>query len=219
MIGIGSMVKHFIPASIIIQRLAVEKCILFTFDDGPHPEITPRVLDALDQYGARGLFFIPANRIIKAPNLIREIIARKHLIGNHSFTHAPCSQLSFSLIMGEINKCKEEIFVHSGIVTKFYRPPMGVVTLPLILAAWRCKHKIVRWSIDSGEYSHMRNATPFALADKFLKNIHDRAIVLSHDDKDTTPCFLNLVLPKLVDKGFDLANGLSSLGLLSRICG
>jgi peptidoglycan-N-acetylglucosamine deacetylase len=209
--GMGSILKHFIPASIIIQRLNVKRCILLTFDDGPHPEVTPRVLDVLDQYGARGLFFIPGNRIIKAPKLIREIISRKHGIGNHSFTHTSCSQLSYSAIVSEINECKDELFAHSGIVTNLYRPPMGIVTLPSVLAAHRCRHKIVRWSLDSGEYSYMKNATSSALADNFLRRIHDRAIVLSHDDKDTVPGFLKLVLPKLVNDGFDLKGGLHSL--------
>lgn len=212
LVSINSILKRFIPSSIIRQHLDVKGCVLFTFDDGPHPEVTPRILDVLDQYGARGLFFIPGNRIKRAPELIKEIVYRKHGIGNHTFTHTSCSQLSFREIRDEINKCKDELLVHSGIVTKLCRPPKGILTLSLLLAAYLCKHKIVRWSLDTGEYSYMRGASPSALADNFFKKIDDAAIVLSHDDNDTIPDFLKLVLPRLVDEGVDLKKGLLSLG-------
>jgi len=211
---VGYILKHIIPASIIRHRLSSKgskRCVLFTFDDGPHPEITPRVLDVLDQYGARAIFFIPANRIIKSPKLIKEIINRNHEIGNHSLTHAPSHHLSFREIVNEINKCRDELFFYSGIKTSFYRPPMGIVTTSLLFASLFCKHKILRWSLDSGEYSYMRNASPFALAENFMKRIRDRDIILSHDDKDTTPDYLELVLPKLIDQGFNLSDGLPSL--------
>ncbi|MCI5121153.1 MAG: hypothetical protein D3908_08195, partial [Candidatus Electrothrix sp. AUS4] len=80
MTRLGSL-KQLVPPSIVRQKLSVKGCILFTFDDGPDPEITPRVLDVLDEYGARGLFFIPGIRIKKAPDLLKEIINRKHGIG------------------------------------------------------------------------------------------------------------------------------------------
>jgi hypothetical protein len=70
----------------------------------------------------------------------------------------------------------------------------------------------MRWSLDVGEYGSMKNATPAELAKNFLKRVHDRAIVVSHDDKKTTPEFLKLVLPEMVDSGFDLKTGLSSSG-------
>jgi peptidoglycan-N-acetylglucosamine deacetylase len=203
--------KQTIPASIIRHRLNKKKCILFTFDDGPHPEITPKVLDILDQYGARGLFFIPSSQIDRSPKLLKKIIDRKHGIGNHGATHTPCSDLSFRQIITEINSCKDEILSQCGITTKHFRPPLGITTLSLLVAAWSTNHKIVRWSISSGEYDNMRNKTPRELADNFFKMLHDKAIVLSHDDIDTTPDFLKLVLPNLVAEGYDLSSGLDSI--------
>lgn len=211
MLKIGSLLKHVVPASIIQQKLDVKGCILFTFDDGPHPEITPRVLDILEQYGARGLFFILGNRIKRAPKLLKEIIDRKHGVGNHSFTHTTCSHLSFREIIDDINKCRDEILSLTGITTKLYRPPMGVVSPSLIFASRKSNHRLIRWSLDSGEYSYIQNATSSELADNFFRILHDRAIVLSHDDNETVPSFLELILPRLVDSGFDLRSGLLSL--------
>lgn len=212
MITLGSMLKHVIPSAIVRQKLDTRGCILLTFDDGPHPEITPRVLDLLDKYGARGLFFIPGNRILKAPTLVGEIVRRGHGIGNHGFTHAACSQLSFKEIVDEITECKNALLSQSGVITHLYRPPKGIVSPSLVLAARQCKHDIVRWSLDSGEYSYMRNASSSILAANVVQRIRDRAIVLSHDDNAEIPAFLELVLPRLVEDGFDLRSGLNSLG-------
>ena len=135
----------------------------------PTLRLTPRVLDLLDEYDARGLFFIPANRINKAPELLNEIVTRNHGIGNHSSTHTPCSELSFQEIQKEIDCCKDEICVCCNYVTDLYRPPRGITNLPLLIAAWRSKHKIIRWSIDSGEYSYMRKAGSHEIAKNFMK--------------------------------------------------
>ena len=210
--ALPGIIKNIIPPSIVQQKISVKGCILFTFDDGPDPKITPRVLDVLDEYGARGLFFIPGIRIKKAPGLLKEIIDRKHGIGNHSLTHTSNDSLSFTELIHEITGCHDEIFSLTGITTAIYRPPKGITTPSLLLAAKRCKHRIMRWSLDVGEYGYMKNATPTELAENFLKRVHDRAIVVSHDDKETTPEFLKQVLPKMIDSGFDLKAGLASSG-------
>ena len=211
MIGLKPIIKKIIPSTIIRQKLDKKNCILFTFDDGPHPEITSKVLDILDEYGAKGLFFIPVSRINRKPALLKEIINRKHGIGNHGTTHTPASKLSFRQNINEIKVCQNEIRSYSGIVTELFRPPCGVITPSLIAATYCSKHKIIRWSIDSGDYSYMKNGSSSDLAKNFFKIVHDRAIVLSHDDKDTTPDFLKLVLPRLVDQGYDMQSGLSSI--------
>lgn len=206
----NSYLKRAIPASIVRQKLSKKGCILFTFDDGPHPEFTPRVLDVLDEYGARGLFFIPSIRIERAPKLLSEIVNRNHGIGNHSASHTANNMLSIKGLTAEIKKCSLDIQALSGVTTKIYRPPCGIVTISLLFAAKHCQHKIMRWSVDIGEYSHMRHASSSEMAEKFLKNIHDKAIILSHDDVGTTHEVLAIVLPRLIDMGFDLKNGLAS---------
>lgn len=203
--------KSAIPASIIRQKLSKKGCILFTFDDGPHPEFTSRVLDVLDKHGARGLFFIPSIRIERAPKLLKEILNRGHGIGNHSSSHTSNDLLLTRELVREIKKCSDDIQTVAGIKTRIYRPPCGVVTMSLLLAATYCRHQIMRWSIDIGEYSHMRHASSSEMARKFIENIHDKAIVLSHDDVSTTHEVLAVVLPRLIDMGFDLKNGLASV--------
>ena len=215
MAGIGSLLKNCVPNSLIRQKLDRKGSVLLTFDDGPHPNVTPRVLDLLEKFAVRGLFFIPGNRAGRAPHLLREIVERNHVIGNHGFTHTDCTRLSVQEIVEEIANCQKELFSHTGVHTSVFRPPRGAVSPSLLIAARYCRHSIMRWSFDSGEYSYMRDKPVSAMADNFLSNIHDRAIVLSHDDTDIMPRLLELVLPGLVDRGVDLKNGLLSLGLNS----
>lgn len=206
-----TIAKQIIPSSIIRHKLNLKNSVLFTFDDGPHPEITPSVLDIMDQNDAKGFFFIPSSRIKKQPKLLKEIIDRGHRIGNHSASHTPCSELTFQQIVGELNDCKNQIQSNCGVVTKHFRPPLGITTPASLIAAWKTNHRVIRWSISSGEYSDMRGKTGKEIAENFFKNMHDNAIILSHDDKETTPDFLKIALPKLADEGYDLKSGLATI--------
>ena len=210
--SVSELIKKIIPSRIITHKLPIKKSILFTFDDGPHPEITPKIIDILDKNNAKGLFFVLGKRIQRAPELIQYIIEKGHGIGNHSFTHRACNCLSAKEIVRDINRCKEDILSLCGFVTRIYRPPMGIVSPALIYAAECCNHRIMRWSLDTGESSYLKNAAPTILADNFLKNVHESAIILSHDDKDTTPKYLEIVLPMLLQNGYDLQSGLHASG-------
>jgi peptidoglycan-N-acetylglucosamine deacetylase len=191
--------------------LRADNRILFTFDDGPHPEITPRVLDILDRWGCRAIFFIPAFRIERAPQLLGEIIQRGHAIGNHTFSHTDPAKLSFRQCKAEIDECQHRLAQTTGIKTKYFRSPNGRVTIPLMMALRACKMHYIRWSMDTGEYSHSINSNSTELAKNFLDKIHNRAIVLSHDDNMMIPKMLEIVLPVVLDMGFNLMFDLDSL--------
>lgn len=206
-----SVLKALVPQSVIRHKLGISGAVLFTFDDGPHPEVTPRVLDVLDASGTKGLFFIIGERIQVAPKLLSEIVQRGHGLGSHGFKHIECSRLSLSQMMADMRECRERIFDASGISTPLYRPPFGVVTASTILAAWRGGYRVIRWSVDSGEDTPMQNATPRELAQSVEDRLHDGAIVLSHDDNELTPEYLKLLLPRLAARGIEMKRGLASI--------
>ncbi len=208
---VKKVVKSLIPYQIIQHKLHNCNSVLFTFDDGPHPEITYEVLDILERNNAKGLFFIVGNKIQRAPDVLKHIVERGHGIGNHSFSHTSCSCLSLKQIIHEIEETKKIIRSLTGITTRIYRPPMGVISINLIVAAKITKHNIMRWSIDSGEYSYLRNKTPESLATNLLNKIHHSSIILSHDDISVVPNYLKLALPQLIEKGYDLSHGIDRL--------
>ena len=83
---IKKKLKNMLPQYFLVRRLPKEarNCILLTFDDGPHPDITSAVLERLKDYNARAVFFIPGRRIERASHLLKRIKENNHLIGNHT---------------------------------------------------------------------------------------------------------------------------------------
>ena len=85
------MLKALIPRAANVRRLRrrAGNAVLLTFDDGPDPEVTPGVLERLDAYGAKAVFFVVGRRVKRAPHLLMRMAERGHLIGNHSHLHRP----------------------------------------------------------------------------------------------------------------------------------
>ena len=108
------------------EAAALRGEVALTFDDGPDPEITPQVLDLLDQYNAQASFFCIAQKIIAHPELAREIIRRGHSVENHTYSH-PHAFAAFgpSALQREINTAQTTIQNVTGVAPLFFRAPMG----------------------------------------------------------------------------------------------
>lgn len=97
-----------------------------TLDDGPDPEITPQVLNLLDQYGAKASFFCIAGKVAAYPELAREIIRRGHSVENHTYSHPHAFALyGPSALLREINAAQTTIHAVTGVAPVFFRAPMG----------------------------------------------------------------------------------------------
>lgn len=203
---LNKFLKHFIPSKMILQQLPAENrnSVLLTFDDGPHPESTPRVLDLLDKYDAKAFFFVVGERVEERPGLAREIMSRGHGIGNHTFSHLDIPRPEYLAYRDDIARCQESIIRVTGKAPVFFRPPYGAITPTILRAAWNCGLKVMRWNRDTAESSYMRDAENEERARHFLDKIHGGSIVLSHDTHPSMPRFLELVLPELVARGLDL---------------
>jgi peptidoglycan/xylan/chitin deacetylase (PgdA/CDA1 family) len=131
--------------------------ILLTFDDGPHPETTPAVLDRLEKYGARAIFFVVGSRVSRAPEILSEIVSRGHVIGNHTFSH-PLSMVTHSY-REEIIRCQDVIGTIIGKTPTLFRPPFGKTSMRGVLAAQRLGLKTVHWSLDRADWALRDQAT------------------------------------------------------------
>lgn len=120
--------------------------VAITIDDGPDPAVTPRVLDQLDERGARATFFCIGDRVERHPGLAREIVRRGHSIENHSTRHpGHFMLLGPRSLAREIGKAQEQIAAATGCVPRFFRAPAGIrgpllepvlAALGLRLASW-----------------------------------------------------------------------------------
>ncbi|HHT02832.1 MAG TPA: polysaccharide deacetylase family protein [Bacteroidales bacterium] len=149
------------------------KNIYLTFDDGPVPEVTPEVLDLLDEYGAKATFFCVGENVKKHPEVFQEIIKRGHRVGNHTFHH----------IKGWSSKKDEDYYAdiesaNQLINSDLFRPPYGRIT-PKQHFHLKKKYRIILWSVLSYDYNKMLSKR--RVWRNVRNSITNNDIVLFHD--------------------------------------
>lgn len=182
--------------------------MLLTFDDGPHPVITPRVLDLLDTYGARGVFFVIGERAEKEPELLRQISSRGHVLANHTYSHLNDHRGgTYSLVrcLEDVLRCREVVRSIAGVETTLLRPPRGEINIQMLLAARRSGHRVVNWSLEGGEWGCRAGESGEAIARFVLDHARQRDILLLHDDNEKSVTVLESLLPHARRRGFDLS--------------
>lgn len=127
--------------------------IALTFDDGPHPERTPALLDLLAEAGVKATFFLIGECAARYPDIVRRIAREGHAIGNHSWSHAWMPKLSGSGIEAELARCQEVISKITGQPPRFVRPPYGSRDFRFYRIARRLELTPVLWSRDSLDWA------------------------------------------------------------------
>lgn len=102
--------------------------LALTFDDGPSPQYTPRLLDGLKQRGVHATFFLIGQQVQDYPELVQRIRAEGHQIGNHTYDHAPLDRLSCGEAMADLSRCDGVLQELAGEGTYWVRPPYGFIT-------------------------------------------------------------------------------------------
>lgn len=167
----------------VISKLPVPAAergeIALTFDDGPDPELTPRVLDLLDEAGARATFFCVGVRARAHPHLVREITVRGHAVENHAFEHSRAMGFfSVRRLVRDIGDAQKTLADITGSAPKFFRAPFGIRTPLTEPALARLGLRCVAWnirSLDSVDRSADR------VAARIVRRLAPGAIVLMHD--------------------------------------
>ncbi len=154
--------------------------IALTFDDGPHPEHTPRLLDVLAEAGLRGTFFIVGEQAEQHPQLIRRIADEGHELGNHTWTHGEPSQTSAAQFLNEVARTRRLIQDLTGRDCRMTRPPKGSLTIGKALGLWRQQQTIALWNIDPKDFSMADSSAMSRWADDYRPRSGD--IVLFHDN-------------------------------------
>jgi len=124
-----------------------------TFDDGPDPQITPAVLDVLDEINARGTFFLTGENVRKHPDIARMIAERGHVTGNHSMTHRKMMMMKSADVISEIDDTQKAIADAAGIEPALFRPPYGIFDFTVSGAVKDRGLSMVLWTVLSGDYS------------------------------------------------------------------
>jgi peptidoglycan/xylan/chitin deacetylase (PgdA/CDA1 family) len=157
--------------------------VSLTFDDGPDPEITPRLLDMLFEHQARATFFVIGRQLEKSLALGQRMLEEGHELGNHSWQHSRLQNFYSTAGHGEqIDRCSQLIKSVAGSEHEpLYRPPVGLKSPAMARAAHKRKLTAVAWSIHSRD-TIMRDAN--TIARNVLRRIRPGDIVLLHDGHD-----------------------------------
>lgn len=196
-----------IPKSICRFRLrdTANKKILFTFDDGPHPDTTPQVLDLLDEYKIKSIFFVVGNRISRAPTMLQEIIRRGHALGNHSYSHHSGRELYRFSYHHDLRRWEDEVAKIVDHKCIFHRPPTGAITPATILCPQLMGLQNILWSLSSEDWRLQDSSECSTTAARVFDKLRGGDIMLFHDEKPYTPEMLKILIPKILDSDFQFS--------------
>jgi cellulose synthase/poly-beta-1,6-N-acetylglucosamine synthase-like glycosyltransferase/peptidoglycan/xylan/chitin deacetylase (PgdA/CDA1 family) len=208
-----------IPLSYNIDRMGgAKKKIAISFDDGPDPQWTPKILDILKEKKAPGVFFIIGDQANKRPDILKREFTEGHEIGNHTFTHPKFDEISHTQIRWELNLTQRLIESTLDVKTILFRPPYGidhqpeyaeeVAQLPLVQ---EMGYLIVGQRIDPDDWS-LRDGKPIPakeIVDSVLRQAGNGNIILLHDgggDRTQTVAALPQIIEALREKGYQLVS-------------
>jgi peptidoglycan/xylan/chitin deacetylase (PgdA/CDA1 family) len=154
--------------------------VYLTFDDGPHAEHTPRILDALGRLGVPATFFVVGNCAAEQPGIIRRMIDEGHAVGHHSFSHSSPRATSARRLLEEVRQTRALLARQTGLRHDLFRPPRGELTVAKLLGLWKERQTVVLWNFDPRDFACR---APEELAAAFARR-PPRAgdVVLLHDD-------------------------------------
>ncbi|MGN6402780.1 MAG: polysaccharide deacetylase family protein [Flavisolibacter sp.] len=196
------MHKYFIKTPWIAKQLfssyvwnidTTEKEIYLTFDDGPHPAITPWVLEQLRQYGAKASFFCIGNNVHQHPKIYQQILEEGHAVGNHTYHHLNGWKTDEKKYLEDVTQAA------ALIETNLFRPPYGRIkskqAKQISMALNHNNVKVIMWDVLSADFD--QSITKEECLQNVLDNFSEGSIVVFHDSEKAFP-HLQFVLPKVL---------------------
>ncbi|MBM3463224.1 MAG: polysaccharide deacetylase family protein [Armatimonadetes bacterium] len=187
-VAFGLVIRYFIPTyeanglgnsqGTIRKLLFPFRAVALTFDDGPSPDWTPRVLDVLKKNQVKGTFFMVGKSVEQHPDLVRRIVAEGHVVGSHSFSHRCMPLLDQKSLEEEIDRAAEAIEKVTGQKPRYFRPPWGMYNRAVLDALRKRGYLTVLWTRSSQDWRNPGADVVHALS---TQNPELGEIVLFHD--------------------------------------
>ena len=179
-----------------------KKVIALTFDDGPWPNTTAKVLDILKKNRIKSTFFVVGQNVKNYPDLTKQIVADGHIIANHTWHHW-YHQMNAQAAAYEVANTTDIIYQTTGVRTSLFRPPGGIMNNGVAAYAKNNKYAVIIWSADSMDYS--RHAVP-RLMNNIFREAKPGGIVLMHDgggDRSNTVKALPEIISRFRKQGYE----------------
>jgi peptidoglycan/xylan/chitin deacetylase (PgdA/CDA1 family) len=197
------------------RPLGIEDCTAsgrgyaLTFDDGPHAQGTPAVLEILGRAGVHATFFLVGEQVLRNPGLAREIVQAGHGIGLHCHRHRNLLRLTPRQVREDISRAQEIIESHTGRSPELYRPPYGVLNSAALMLARAHGWRTLLWSHWGRDWE--ARATAESIAARVSGGVGEGAVLLLHDADDysapgswrRTAAALPRVLDTLAERGLE----------------
>ncbi len=169
-----------------------ENHISITFDDGPNPEFTPKVLALLKNYNAKATFFLIGKNAEKHPEIVRQIIEEGHTIGNHSYSHSKnFGFFSSEKVAAELRQTNSILKKITGKDLKLFRPPFGVTNQNIKKGLKNTGHYSIGWSKRSFDTT---NISEEKIIKRITSNLKKGDIILLHDSSAKSVAVLEQLL-------------------------
>lgn len=182
----------------VVWRGGRGKELFLTFDDGPIPEVTPRLLDILDQYNVKATFFCVGDNVHRYPELARDIVRRGHTIANHTYHHLRGYKTTTQAYLDDVALCDRTIcqVVGEAYRPTLMRPPHGRMTLCQKRLLGRT-HTIVLWDVLTHDYdaAHYSAERLLSIVQRYTRN---GSIIVFHDSVKSQPSMLQ-ALPQVIE--------------------
>lgn len=160
------------PGALWRKPVKGEKTVYLTFDDGPIPEITPWVLDLLDEFGIKATFFCVGDNVRKHPDIYKMVLDRGHKVGNHTFNHIQGIRTFSKRYIQNSHLASEYID------SELFRPPHGHMRISQFFKL-RKHYKIVMWDVVTRDYS--KRMTPEQVFENVKKYTRNGSVIVFHD--------------------------------------
>ena len=194
------ILRAYYPSNLIWDIATTEKVLYLTFDDGPHPTITPFVLHTLKRYAAKATFFCIGKNAMAYPSIYQQILLQGHVVGNHTFNHFNGWHTS------AYNYLKDITLAGTLIQSSLFRPPYGRISKRQIKeltgnpilgsSSLPPTYKIIMWSVLSGDFDTKLSSQQ--CLNNVLSNAKQGSIIVFHDS-DKALVRMAFALPKVLE--------------------
>jgi peptidoglycan/xylan/chitin deacetylase (PgdA/CDA1 family) len=178
-----------------------KKVVAITFDDGPHPENTPRLLDMLRERKIKATFYVVGNMVKYSPELLRRMVDEGHEIGNHTVSHATLSRMSDEALLKELRAAHDQIVAATGVAPISMRPPGGAIKKgQKELMLRELGYPTILWSVDPEDW---KRPGPAVVTSRLVNGASPGGILLVHDLHKPTVDAMPSTFDQLLTMGYE----------------
>ena len=219
MVWASASIRSGVYVRALCREKTDRKVVYLTFDDGPHPPETERVLDVLRERGARATFFLIGSKVSGNEAVLRRMLEEGHALGLHTYSHAGTFPLlSFDKMLADVNEGKRAVESVAGKKISLFRPPFGVTNPTISKVIRTLRLQTVGWDVrsfdtmfcKSSEHSCKQSGHDWyvPVVERIMKQIRPGSVILLHDRLDGASSLLALLLDSLAASGYDFTRAL-----------